>query len=246
MRIGVVSDVHANLVALEAVEDAMPAVDAVVCVGDVVGYNPWPGECVDRVRDSGWPTVQGNHDRTVETPERYVHNEMACAGLELAKERLTREQRDWLAGLPDARTEFDGRVRMVHSHPTRRGRYVYPDEFAGLASLCGPEDVLLLGHTHVPGSERVGGTLVVNPGSVGQPRDGDPRASFAVITLPDDTDDTDDNGDNGDNGEKHDDEVTTAATVEHRRVRYDVERVQAAIREAGLPDRTAARLERGQ
>ena len=228
MRIGVVSDIHANRVALDAVLDAMPAVDGVVCVGDVVGYNPWPRECVERVRERGWPTVQGNHDRTVETPDRYAHNEMARAGLELARDRLTDDQRAWLADLPESRVEYDGRVRLVHSHPTNRGRYVYPSEFPALESALGPEDVLLLGHTHVPGDARVGDTLVVNPGSVGQPRDGDPRASFAVLTLPDA------------------EESDAGASVEHHRVEYDVERVQEAVREAGLPRRTGTRLSRGE
>jgi predicted phosphodiesterase len=96
-----------------------------------------------------------------------------------------------------------------------------PGEFDLLERYLGDEAVLVLGHTHVQHHQHVGDTLVVNPGSVGQPRDGDPRAGFAVLD-------------------------TERVAVETHRVEYDVERVQAAVREAGLPDRTATRLARGQ
>lgn len=84
MEIGLLSDVHANLPALEAVLQDMPAVGEIVCVGDVVGYNPMPSECVTRVRGISSTTVQGNHDRTVETPNEYRINEMAHVSLEYA------------------------------------------------------------------------------------------------------------------------------------------------------------------
>jgi putative phosphoesterase len=76
MRIGLISDVHGNLPALETVLSDMPNVDTVVCVGDVIGYNPWPRECLERVRDEASVTVQGNHDRTVRTPEKYRGNQL--------------------------------------------------------------------------------------------------------------------------------------------------------------------------
>jgi predicted phosphodiesterase len=221
MRIGLVSDIHANAVALDAVREAMPSVEAVVCAGDVVGYNPSPRECLETVRDCGWPTVQGNHDRAVESPDQYRHNEMAHAGLRHARERLDDEQRAWLADLPESRTLFDGRLRMVHSHPTQLDRYVMPGEFTTLEPHLGEERAFVLGHTHVQHAERVGGTLVINPGSVGQPRDGDPRAAFAVLDLDE-------------------------PAVETHRVEYDVERVREGVAAAGLPSRTGARLERGQ
>jgi putative phosphoesterase len=235
MRIGLLSDIHANRVALETVLDDMPAVDRLICAGDVVGYNPHPEPCVAAVRgrsgllaDRGvdvptpLPTVQGNHDRTVETPERYRHNRMAHAGLELARERLDDGDRAWLADLPEQRYRHDGRVRVVHSHPTETDRYVRPGEFPLLADHFGDEAVLVLGHTHVQHHKHVEGTLVVNPGSVGQPRDRDPRAAYAVLDL---------------DGEP---------TVTDHRVPYDVDRVRADIEAAGLPDRTGARLERGE
>ncbi|WP_254537037.1 metallophosphoesterase family protein [Halomarina litorea] len=223
MRIGLLSDVHANAVALAAVREAMPDVEAVVCAGDVVGYNPHPAECVEAVREAGWPTVQGNHDRVVATPDRYRHNEMAHAGLRYAYEHLDSAQLSWLADLPESRTLFDGQVRVVHSHPTERDRYVMPRGFAALEPHLGDERVLVLGHTHVQHHERVDGTLVVNPGSVGQPRDGDPRAAFAVLDL----------------------EASSVSVTAHR-VEYDVERVRADVAAADLPERTGARLARGE
>ncbi|SMO79625.1 metallophosphoesterase family protein [Halorubrum cibi] len=232
MKVGLLSDVHANLPALEAVLEDMPAVDVIVCAGDVVGYNPWPAECLARVREVAAATVRGNHDRIVETPERYRANRMAEAGLEHAKRELSSEQLAWLRELPRATRFADGRHHLVHSHPApdREDAYVYPEEFPALdrhlEELAGEEDAtdlegLVLGHTHVQGARSVSGRLVVNPGSVGQPRDGDPDAAYAVLD-------------------------TDAGEVDLRRVGYDVDRVAEAVERAGLPERTAERLYRGE
>ncbi|WP_254864505.1 metallophosphoesterase family protein [Halovivax gelatinilyticus] len=219
MQIALISDVHANRVALEAVFDDCPPVNAVVCAGDVVGYNPWPGECVDRLREGDVPTVMGNHDRAVVEERGFRGNEMADAGVEYASAELTDEQRAWLASLPERRRLFDGRVRVVHGHPDDPDRYTYPERFS--PRLLDEEDVLVLGHTHVQHVERYAEGIVVNPGSVGQPRDGDPRAGYAILDLD-------------------------ALTVDLHRVEYDVRAVQEAIHEAELPERTASRLERGK
>ncbi|WP_435362245.1 metallophosphoesterase family protein [Haloarchaeobius sp. DFWS5] len=225
MRVGVISDVHANLVALEAVLDDMPAVDTLVCVGDVVGYNPWPAACVELVRENADTTVIGNHDRTLSTPERYRSHRQAHAGLELAAERVSAEQFEWVISRPRTTTVADGRFELVHSHPDemRRGTYVYPDDFSELGEYVEDIDVLALGHTHVQGSQTVEGTLVLNPGSVGQPRDDDPRAAYAVVDLGSNT-----------------------PTADLQRVEYDVERVQDACAEAGLPEETGERLADGE
>lgn len=221
MRLGVISDVHANRVALETVLEDMPDVDDLVCVGDVVGYNPWPGACVDLVRDRCSATVMGNHDRTVDTPERYAANRMAMAGLEHARAELAEPQRAWLRSLPRSVELADGDLLVVHDHPEHQDRYVRPHEFPALAPYLDDCEAILLGHTHVQHAERVDEGLVCNPGSVGQPRDGDPRAGYAILD-------------------------TGTMTVALHRVAYDVEAVQEAIREAGLPERTAARLAEGR
>jgi putative phosphoesterase len=222
MHVGLISDIHGNRVALEAVLEDMPPVDGLLCAGDVVGYNPWPGDCVDTLRERGVPTVMGNHDAAVadETPFRF--NSMAGAGVEYALEQLSDWQREWLADLPVELLACDGRVKVVHGHPDdpqRYARYTYPEEFS--PRLLGDEDVLVLGHTHIQGVERFGEGIVVNPGSVGQPRDGDPRAAYAVVDLD-------------------------GMTVDTHRVEYDIGTVQEAVRETELPERIGARLERGK
>ncbi|MBZ6497165.1 metallophosphoesterase family protein [Natrinema longum] len=219
MRVGLISDIHANLPALEAVLDDMPPVDDIICVGDVVGYNPWPQECLERVQAVSSLVVQGNHDRNVETPHRYEHNEMAHAGLELAQKELTDEQREWLAELP-LRMEFaEDAYRLVHSHPdpNRLGSYVRPAQFPKMRPYLDEYDGIVLGHTHVQHEATIDGRLIVNPGSVGQPRDRDERAAYAVLD-------------------------TAADEVELRRVEYDINRVLTRVEECELPIQTGTRL----
>ncbi len=219
MRVGLISDIHGNLPALETVLGDMPPVDHLLCAGDVVGYNPWPGDCVDRMRERSVPTVAGNHDRAV-FADRLRMNHMANAGIEYTRNELSDDQRAWLRELPDERTAVDGRVKVVHGHPEDPDRYTYPDEFSG--SMLGDESVLVLGHTHVQAHRTFEEGVVVNPGSVGQPRDSDPRAAYAVVDL--------------------DGEVT----VEQHRVEYDVDRVVERVEAVGLPTRIGTRLRKGR
>ena len=218
MRVGLIADVHANRVALEAVFADIPAVDALVCAGDVVGYNPWPGACVDSLAERAVATVQGNHDRAVVEDTGFRFNRLASAGVEYARRELDEKQLSWLDALPPERREFDGRVRIVHGHPDDPDRYTHPADFS--PRLLADEDVLVLGHTHVQHAETYGDGIVVNPGSVGQPRDGDPRAAYAIVDLE-------------------------GMTVDLRRVAYDVDAVREAVERAGLPDRIGSRLARG-
>ncbi len=219
MRVGLISDLHANLPALDAVLEAMPEVDELLCAGDVIGYYPWPAECVDAMMERSVPTVMGNHDRALVQDTTFNFRGSARAGLEVADQRLEDQHRDWLRGLPDDRVCFDDRVRVVHGHPRDPDRYTYPADVT--PSILEEEPVLVLGHTHVQFVKELPDGLVCNPGSVGQPRDGDPRAGFAVLDL-----DTF--------------EVTT------HRVEYDRERVKVAVHEADLPQSLASRLDEGR
>ncbi len=219
MKIGVLSDIHGNRVALDAVLADMPDVEALVCAGDVVGYNPFHGACVETIRERSVPTVMGNHDRAVATGSSFAFNSAAGAGVRHARETLDDDQIAWLAGLPDERHEFDDRVKVVHGHPDDPDRYTYPDQFS--PRLLGEETVLVLGHTHVQAHEQYTDGIVLNPGSVGQPRDGDPRAAYAVVDLD-------------------------RLSVSEHRVAYDIDRVQTAVDEAGLPEQTGDRLENGR
>jgi phosphoesterase, MJ0936 family len=218
MNVGVISDIHGNRVALDAVLSDMPAVDTLVCAGDVVGYNPWHGACVDAMRERSVPTVMGNHDRAVVGNTSFGFNSMAGAGVRHARESLTDDQQAWLAGLPAERTALDGRLKLVHGHPDDPDRYTYPRQFG--PHLLGDEDVLVLGHTHVQGYERFDEGVVMNPGSVGQPRDNDPRAAYAVLD-------------------------TERLSVTEHRVEYDIDSVQQAVHDADLPARIAERLRSG-
>jgi putative phosphoesterase len=219
MDVGVISDIHGNEVALEAVLADMPDVDAYCCAGDVVGYGPWPGECIERVRALDAPTVVGNHDRAVATGAGFSFNSMAGAGAEYAREHCTDEQIEWLADLPVVRREFDDRVKIVHGHPDDPDRYTYPAMFD--RDLLGEEDVLIMGHTHVQASKVYDEGIVMNPGSVGQPRDGDPEAAYAVLHLD-------------------------SMTVDDHRVEYDIEAVEDAVADAGLPEQIGSRLHQGR
>lgn len=219
MLVGVVSDIHANRIALEAVLDDMPPVDGLVCAGDVVGYNPWPADSVGRLRERSVPTVQGNHDRAVVTGTGFGGNGMADAGVRYARGALDDSHIEWLRGLPETRRCFDGRLKLVHGHPDDPDRYTYPGLFS--PELLGDEDVLVMGHTHVQAIEQYDEGIVLNPGSVGQPRDGDPRAAYALVDLD-------------------------SMTAERRRVEYDIEAVIEAVKEAGLPEGTGTRLRKGR
>ncbi|MDQ2056174.1 metallophosphoesterase family protein [Halobellus sp. H-GB7] len=219
MQVAVISDIHANKVALDAVLDDLPPVDALVCAGDVVGYNPWPAECVAAIRERDVPTVMGNHDRAVSSGTSFRFNSMAAAGVEYAREELDDDALEWLSDLPDERTVLDGRIKLVHGHPEDPDRYTYPEEFS--PAMLDGEDVLVTGHTHVQGHEIFADGVVMNPGSVGQPRDGDPRAAYALVDLDD-------------------------PAVEERRIAYDVDAVAEAVRETDLPERIGERLYEGR
>ncbi|MFB6091925.1 MAG: metallophosphoesterase [Haloquadratum sp.] len=221
MQVAVISDIHANKVALDAVLSDLPSVDATVCAGDVVGYNPWPAECVAAVRERDVPTVMGNHDRAVASGTAFRFNSMAAAGVEHAREELDDDALAWLADLPDERAVLDGRVKLVHGHPDDPDRYTYPEEYS--PAMLDDEDVLVTGHTHVQGHEVFDEGVVMNPGSVGQPRDDDPRAAYALVDLD-----------------------AEPPTVDERRVEYDIDAVMAAVRDAGLPDRIGSRLYDGR
>ncbi len=219
MRVGVISDIHSNVVALQAVLEDMPPVDEMVCAGDVVGYNPWPAESVEAMRSRDIPTVMGNHDRKVATGRNFGANRMAQAGVTHARRELTNDQVEWLGSLPTERTIFDDRLKVVHGHPEDPNRYTYPEEFG--SHLLADESMLVMGHTHVQHVESTTAGIVLNPGSVGQPRDRDPRAAYAVLDLD------------------------TETATPHR-VEYNIDQVETAVAEAGLPPETGSRLRDGR
>jgi putative phosphoesterase len=187
VRVLVVSDIHGNWPALEAVA-AVPH-DAVLCLGDIVGYGPQPGECLRWLRANGAVIVQGNHDRALadDVPPRCRPDFewLAAAAAGIGRQQLDDGEKAFLRALPPTRRLVldDKRVVMVHATPVDP-LYSYlpldPDRWR--RAVVGIDaDILLVGHTHLPFHIRLDHLHVVNPGSVGQPKDGDPRAAYAVI-----------------------------------------------------------------
>lgn len=236
MRIAIISDVHANIGALEAVLDDLQQqnVAAVYCLGDLVGYAAHPNEVIDRIRRDGTPTIMGNYDDGV----GFDRDECGCAYRDPDEQRLgdlslrwtqrtvTSDRKEFLRSLePEIRLEADGkRLRLVHGSPRRMNEYLFEDRplssFERLAAAS-EADVLVFGHTHKPYIKRVGGVLFVNAGSVGKPKDGDPRACYVVM------------------------DTAGEVAMEFRRVDYDVLAEATAIRESSLPDKFAADIETG-
>jgi putative phosphoesterase len=222
-RIGLISDVHGNLPALEAVLDDMPAVDRLLHAGDVIGYNPWPREVIERFERESVDSILGNHDRALLGDQTFAFNSMAGRAVDWTESALDARHLAYLEGLPVEERFVDGRVHVAHGAPGTPDRYTYPDAFhADL--LPDGADALVLGHTHVQGDRSFDEGVVVNPGSVGQPRDGDPRSGYGVLTL-------DDGG---------------VQDVSLYRVEYPIHEVQRKVEEYGLPQRIADRLGEGR
>lgn len=186
MRILVVADVHGNRAALEAVRESF---DVCLCLGDLVDYGPEPGPCVEWVRANARYCVRGNHDHGVAqdvpvqglTGFRYL----TAVTRPLSVAALSTPQRRFLAELPTTRLATIGGKRFLLVHATPRDpmdEYAPPDPAFWGPRIAGLDvDYVLAAHTHQQYSLRVGRTTVVNPGSVGLTRDGDPRAAYAVI-----------------------------------------------------------------
>jgi len=229
MRLLVISDIHGNLTALNRVLDSSGGYDLAICAGDIVGYGPNPGECVDAIKGLHAACVTGNHDAEVAGGESFGANPAASQAIRIHKRLLSTQQTAWLRGLP-RRLELDlagVKVAVFHGSPVQPLReYVFPHDARMLADhfleLTGT-DVIILGHTHMPCEVRTEKGLILNPGSVGQPRDGDPRASYAVMETSGD-----------------DVEVTIG------RAEYDIDLVASRMRERGLPEVLANRLYHGR
>jgi putative phosphoesterase len=215
MRILLVADIHGNWPALRAV--AAEAYDLCLCLGDLVDYGPDPAPCVAWVRDHARHAVRGNHDhgaaQDVVVHGRSGYKYLSGVTRPLTRARLTEEGRRFLARLPVTRMVTLENTRYLLVHATPRDpldEYAPADPGFWARRLQNVEaDVVCVGHTHHPYVLEVGDKLVINPGSVGQPRDGDPRASFALI-------------------ENH--------QVQLRRLEYPVEETVAAVQASPLPD----------
>lgn len=193
MKLIIFSDLHANWEALSALQRAESQPDAVLFLGDIVNFGPDPQRCLDWVRANATAAVRGNHDHGVAFGGELGVNPGLLAEYRVMRDFtqsvLSAEDRAWLGELPLSQTvELDGaRFQLVHAMPSdplaRRLSLVsarQEDLEAELAQLSPRPDVLLVGHTHLPGMRKVGDTIIVNPGSLGQPRNGIPDATYAV------------------------------------------------------------------
>ncbi len=250
MRYLVLTDIHANLEALDAclTDAAARGFDDALVLGDLVGYGPDPNGVVERiVALNPSALVRGNHDKVacgLEQAEGF--NAVARSAAKWTLDTLTPHNRDWLAALPEGPTIVDDMVEICHGSPFDEDAYIF-DELDAVRALKATKRALcLFGHTHYPvtfelsaeafdtvgpaaAAESIlalkpGAKYLVNPGSVGQPRDGDPRAAYAIVDT---------------NGRK-------SPRVELIRVKYPVEETQAKIVAAGLAEVLAQRLAVGR
>jgi predicted phosphodiesterase len=246
MKYALISDVHSNLPALEAVLDDIDRkddVDAVYHLGDLVGYAPWPNEVVALLRDRGIPGIAGNYDSTVATDHEHCGcradsprgEELAHLSYEWTRRHLTPETKRFLRTLsfrmdlrPRGGHKSRPQLTLVHGTPTLNTLYWTedrPDSFASkMAEAAGVKDgdLIAFGHTHKPWHREVAGVHFVNTGSVGKPKDGDWRAGYVLVEA----------------GEE-------LANVEFVRVEYDLERAVEGIRRSELPDEFADQLRAG-
>ena len=232
--IAVITDIHANLPALQATLRRIDEleIERVYCGGDLVGYGPHPNEVCALIQERAIPTIYGNYDYAIARDMEdcgcaYVDQhdrELGQRSVDWTLAHTDRASKDFMRGLPfDLRFDVGGVAsHLVHGSPRKVNEYLFGDKPASLYErLAGAEDaqVLTFGHTHKPWVREYGGVLFVNCGSVGKPKDGDPRAAFAILSPA---------------GEMVD--------VEIERVSYDAGAVAAEVRQAGLPMEFADKL----
>lgn len=240
MRYAILADIHGNLEALQTVLEDTRAQGCThyVCLGDVVGYGANPKQCLDTIRSMNMPVVKGNHDEYVsvdDDPEGF--NDAAAEAVTWTRAQLSEEDRKWLRDLKYFRLVANFSIVHATLDAPQRWGYVFEKLEAAASFTYQNTQVCFFGHTHVPvafvrDTSVRGGTYskfrvepgkkyFVNVGSIGQPRDGNPKAAYVIYDL-------------------------AQQSVELRRLDYDIATAQRKIREAGLPERLAARLALGR
>jgi len=218
---GIIADIHSNLEAFEVVLHELRQVDQIVCVGDIVGYGPDPNQCIKLMREKGIRSIAGNHDKAA-VGEMSVEwfNENARRAIEWTGEQLTEDGKHYLEALP-LTLEYED-FQIVHGslrNPLEEYIETFAEAVPNLELMTKP--LLFVGHTHRPARFEYQGKAIINPGGAGQPRDGDPRASFGIY----------------DSDKKE--------FILHR-VEYNIERVQEKMRQADLPQSLIDRLQYGR
>ncbi|ASJ09631.1 metallophosphoesterase [Thermococcus siculi] len=234
MLIALISDIHSNREALQAVWREIRKADVILCMGDLVGYGASPNEVVEFVREQmekrEFLCVRGNHDNAIAFGADWGFNPYARQAVRWHQRAMSIENLEFLRRLPVRQLFTDDTGRsylLIHGSPRAPlDEYLFPwlpdSEFEAVLSYIKQDD-LLVGHTHVPMLKVIGTRRIINPGGVGQPRDGDWRAAYAII----------------------DTKEQPPNNVEFHRVEYDVEEAARKIVEAGLPRFLAERLYEG-
>lgn len=244
MRYGIISDIHGNLEALKVVLNRLREVDKIICLGDIVGYGPLPNECIEEIRKiSGLKVVAGNHDlASIGWKDINWFNEYAQRAVLWTMATLTKENKEYLSSLPEIIEEKD--FIMVHgSLNDYTDEYIFEVKDARKSfELLKEKNLLFVGHTHYPLlfvkkeyqpiypirlidqsiiKVSMFDKLIVNVGAIGQPRDGDPRASFGIFD-------------------------TESNEIEIYRVPYDINKIQELMRQEDLPNFLINRLASGR
>jgi putative phosphoesterase len=234
VSVAIITDIHANLPALEAALQRIEqlGVERVYCGGDLVGYGPHPNEVCALIEGRGTPTIYGNYDYAIARDLEdcgcaYVtqhDRELGQRSVDWTLANTNQRAKDFMRGLPfDLHFDIDDTsVHLVHGSPRKVNEYLFEDKPARLyerLARAETADLLVFGHTHKPWIREHGGVLFVNCGSVGKPKDGDPRAAFALLTSTDEG---------------------VHATIE--RAEYDAQAVAREVAAAGLPEEYADKL----
>lgn len=181
MKIGIVADIHSNLPALNAVMAALSSVDIIVCAGDIIGYYNKPNETCSLIRERASIVVRGNHENLVSKPQNLSAPQKELLRNEWTKSVLTYDNFRWVETLPTTQDiNVDGYTITVR-HTLAGGEYYYPDSPAIFKLHLQEKSVIIIGHTHHPMIKKCGAGIVINPGSVGQPRDCNPDPSYAIF-----------------------------------------------------------------
>jgi len=206
LRVALISDIHANLPALRAVLHDVSDVDCCICAGDIVGYYPFVNEVCDLIRNSGAHVVRGNHDAFVIDELEPSEEDREVYKVDWTRKQLENQHFKWLGSLP-VEMSFHWAERVIkvrHASPWDEESYLYPDSEKLPEIKLNKNEIHVLGHTHHPMKVTCGEGFVVNPGSVGQPRDWNPKAGYAILD-------------------------TQSGAVEFRRVNYDFGKLQAHL-----------------
>lgn len=237
MKIALFSDIHANLPAFEAFLKDLDSrkADAIYCLGDLVGYNVWPNEIINEIRKRGIATLVGNHDLKVKVLPQISAEELEGTGKDYAYHIIEPENRAYLLSLPShIKLEFkrngkEFNILMVHGSPRSVLEYILENTgSAYVEELMNEADanILCVGHSHKPYHRIIDqDKQVINIGSVGKPKDGNPQGCYVMLTL--------------------NDSARDAIKVEFIRFDYDIEKAAKGIEESPLPDELGERLREG-